>query len=60
MDKVIKETTWLVISPSVYVDIINNKEILLYDTNTGKHLVSESVEFVRTIRDLYFAPNSKQ
>ena len=57
MDKVIKETTWLVISPSVYVDIINNKEILLYDTNTGKHLVSESVEFVRTIRDLYFAPN---
>ena len=51
------DTRWIIISPSVYVDIINEAKAMLYDTKTQTYLISKSKKMVGLVQRLYEPAN---
>ena len=52
-----KNISWLAISPSVFVDFIEDQTILLYDTHSGKNKISHDRQLIDLVRTLYLPVN---
>jgi len=48
-----QHTKWLTMSPNVFVDIINDSLILLYNTNGGIVKISRDEKLINLIKMLY-------
>ena len=57
MDMPTTNTLWIIISPSVYVDIINERKVMLYDTQVQTYMISESQKMVGLVQRLYEPAN---
>lgn len=57
MDMPTTNTRWIIISPSVYVDIINERKVMLYDTQAQTYMISESQKMVGLVQRLYEPAN---
>ena len=51
------EKKWLEISETVFVDQINEKKMMLYDTDSGKWILSTDICFIEFINELYKSCN---
>ena len=57
MDMPATDTRWIIISPSVYVDIINEGKAMLFDTKTQTYFISRSQKMVKLVQRLYEPAN---
>ena len=51
------DNKWLIMSPSVFVDMVNEHTILLYDTKNGHYLISHDNKLISLVTILYKPQN---